>query len=296
MPKVAIVGCGFVGSTTAFSILLEGVASELILIEKTKKSAEGQALDLEHGMEFLRSAKIISGSDYKLLKSADIIVVTAGAHQELNETRLDLVSKNSKIYKEIIPKIAKHNKKAIMIIVTNPVDVMTYLAIKYSKYPKQKVIGTGTSLDTARLNYYLSEKLKVNPLDIHAYILGEHGDSSFPAWSTATIDGIKIKHYIKATKKILNYCYKKTKNAAYEIISKKGATYYAIALTITEIIKAIAEDNNKVMPVSTLLENYYGISDVCLSKIFKTELDKSEINSLNKSAKIIKETMKSMGL
>src|SRR3989344_3435274 len=302
MPKIAIVGCGFVGSTTAFSLLVEGVPSELVLINRTKKEAVGHGLDLIHGMEFLQSAKITSGNDYKLCKDCDIIIITAGAHQEPGETRLDLVNKNTKMFKEMIPKIVKYNKKAILVVVSNPVDITTYLTLKYSKYPKERVIGTGTSLDTARLRYYLGDYLKVSPNSIHAYVLGEHGDSSFPVWSSATIGSIKLKHFHGVNSHVLNNAFEKTKNAAYEVISKKGATYYAISLTVVEIIKAIANDSNRVMPVSCMVNDYYGLSNVCISvpvilnrnginKILKVDLDKNEINSLKKSASVIKEVI-----
>ncbi len=302
MPKVGIVGCGFVGSTTTFTLLLEGIASEIVLINRTKKEAVGHGLDLVHGMEFLQSAKITTGSDYKLCKDCNIIIITAGAHQEVGETRLDLVNKNTKIFKEMIPQIVKHNKKAIFIVVSNPVDIMTYLTLKYSKYQKDRVIGTGTSLDTARLRYYLGSYLKVSPNSIHAYVLGEHGDSSFPVWSSATIGSINLKHFHNVTNEILNKAFEKTKNAAYEVISKKGATYYAISLTVVEIVKAIANDSNKVMPVSCMLNDYYGINNICLSvpvilnrnginKILKVDLDKKEIENLRNSASIIKEVL-----
>jgi len=297
--KIAVIGCGFVGSTTAFNILLDGLASELVLINRDKDEAMGHALDLREGMEFMQSAKITSGSDYKLVKGCDIIIITAGAHQDKNETRLDLISKNTKIFKDIIPKIARYNKNAIMIVVTNPVDVMTYLTLKYSKYPKNRVFGTGTALDTARLRYFLGDELNISPSSVHAYVLGEHGDSSFPVWSHASIGGVNIKHFNELNDKVLNKIFTRTKNAAHEVISKKGATYYAISLTVCDIIKAIVHNSNRVIPVSTSLNNYHGISDVCISvpcvinskgisKLIKIDLNHNELESFKKSCNIIK--------
>ena len=303
--KIAVIGCGFVGSTTAYTLLLEGLASELVLINRDKDEVMGHALDLKEGMEFMESSKVIFGSDYKLAKECDIIVITAGAHQEKKETRLDLISKNAKIFKNIIPKITQYNKKAIMIIVTNPVDIMTYLALKYSKYPKERVFGTGTSLDTARLRCFLGNEINISPLNIHAYVLGEHGDSSFPVWSNASISGTNIKHFDKVNKKVLDKGFSKTKNAAYEVISKKGATYYAIALDICNIIKAIDHNSNRILPVSTMLNNYHGLSGVCLSVpciinskgidgVIKIELDSTENEMLKRSYNVIKTALKNL--
>ncbi len=301
LPKVGIIGCGFVGATTAYTLLVEGIASELVLIGREKKEVEGQGMDLMQGMEFLQSAKVISGSDYKLCKDCDIIVITAGAHQEKGETRLDLVKKNAVIFKEMIPKITQYNKKAILIVVTNPVDVMTYLTLQYSHYPKERVIGTGTSLDTARFRYFISEQLKVSPNSVHAYILGEHGDSSFPVWSSATIGGVNLKHFPNLDLKARARIYEKTKNAAYEVIARKGATYYAIALTIADLIKAIAKDSNRVLPLSCYQKEW----DVCLSvpvivnkkgidRMLPLDLDKQEMAALKKSAVILKEARKTV--
>lgn len=303
--KVAIIGAGYVGSTAAYALMISGLVSEITLIDVNKEKAEGEAMDLQHGIQFKPNISIKFGDDYKLCKDAEIIIITAGAHQKPGETRLDLVKKNSEIFKEIIPKIVKNNKKAIFLIVTNPVDVLTYLTLKYSKLPKERVIGSGTVLDTARFRYLLGEYFEVNPNSVHAYILGEHGDSSFPVWSTANIAGVPLKNFKKYDPKKMEEIYLKTKNAAYEIISKKGATYYAIGMGITRIVNAILSGHNEVLAVSGYLEKYNGISDVCLSvptilnrngikEQIIMPLNDLEISQLKNSASIIKESINSV--
>ena len=301
--KVVIVGAGFVGSTAAYALLIDGTASEIALIDVNKEKAEGEALDLKHSLQFTSQTKITFGEDYKLCKDAAIIVICAGAHQKPGETRLDLVQKNAKIFKEMMPKITRHNKDCILLIVANPLDILTYLTIKYSKFPPHKVFGSGTILDTARFRYLLGEYFEVDTTSVHAYILGEHGDSEFPVWSTANIAGINLKLFDSYNKKKMDDIFKKTKNAAYEIIAKKGATYYAIGLGITRIVKAVLKDNNAVLPVSCLLKNYYGVSDICLSvpaiinkdgikDVLKLPLNSKERDNLHKSANVLKDIIK----
>ncbi len=263
--KIAIVGAGFVGSTAAYACMIEGAASEIALIDVNREKAQGEAMDLQHGLQFKPNVKISFGSGYELCKDAEITVITAGAHQKPGETRIDLVKKNSAIFREMIPQITKHNKDCILLVVSNPLDVLTYLTLKYSKFPKNKVFGSGTILDTARLRYLLGEYFEVSPNSVHAYIMGEHGDSSFPAWSTANIAGVHLRNFKKYNKKAMDNIYSKTKNAAYEIIAKKGATYYAIGLGISKIVKSVLSDRNEVLALSSYLKNYHGINDVCLS-------------------------------
>ena len=303
--KVAIVGAGFVGSSAAYALLIEGVASEIAIIDVNKEKAEGEVMDLEHGMQFVPSCTITAGDNPKLCKDAEIVVVCAGANQKKGETRMDLAKKNAEIFKKLIPKITKHNKECILLIVANPLDVLTYIALKYSKLSPNKVFGTGTALDTARFRFMLGKNYGVSPTSVHAFILGEHGDSEFPVWSSANIAGININSVKGYNKKKNEEIFKKTKNAAYEIIAKKGATYYAIGLVITKIVKAILEDKNEVIPVSCMLKNYYGINDVCLSipavinkhgikEQLILPLSKDEVKKLKKSASIIKEYIKSV--
>lgn len=297
--KVAIIGAGFVGSTAAYALLIDGAASEIALIDVNKEKAEGEAMDLQHGLQFKPNVRISFGSSYALCKDAEIVVICAGAHQKQGETRLDLVKRNSAILKEAVSNIVKHNKRCIILVVANPLDVLTYLTIKYSKFPKNKVFGSGTILDTARFRYLLSEHFEVSPDSVHAYILGEHGDSSFPVWSTANIAGVNLRNFKKYNKKAMEKIFQKTKNAAYEVIAKKGSTYYAIGLGIVRIVRAIFSDKNTVIALSTYLKDYHGVSDVCLSVpcIVNREgikeqilmpLNAMEKKQLKKSADVIK--------
>ncbi len=263
--KVAIIGAGNVGSTAAYALLIDGVASEIALIDINKEKAEGEAMDLKHGLQFKPNLKVTFGDNYNLCKDAEIVVISAGAHQKPGETRLDLVNKNATLLKQMIPQITKNNNNCILLVVSNPLDVLTYLALKYSKFPKRRVFGSGTILDTARFRYLLAEYFGVSPNSVHAYIMGEHGDSSFPVWSTANIAGANLKYFKKYNKKELDKIYLKTKNAAYEIVAKKGATYYAIGLGIAKIVRAILSDQNEVLALSSYLNNYHGVSGVCLS-------------------------------
>ncbi|MBN2368620.1 L-lactate dehydrogenase [Candidatus Woesearchaeota archaeon] len=301
--KVAIIGAGYVGSTAAYSLFIDGVAREIALIDVNKEKAHGEALDLEHGNLFTPYTKVTYGSDYELCKGADIVVVTAGANQKPGETRLDLTKKNVAILREMIPNILKHNNSCIILMVANPLDVLTYLALKTSNLPEKRVFGTGTILDTARFRQYLGSYYNVNPQSVHAYILGEHGDSEFPVWSSANIAGIRLKDFDRYDKKELDNIFMKTKNAAYEIISRKGATYYAIGLAVTKIVRTILKDQHEILPLSCLVNDYYGVDGVCLSmpvvlsrsgiqKKIKLHLNNTEKNLLKKSAKIIKETIK----
>ena len=301
--KVAIIGAGFVGSTSAYACLIEGAASEIALIDVNKEKAEGEAMDLQHGLQFKPNTKISFGSDYSLCKDADIVVITAGAHQKPGETRIDLVKKNSEIFKEMIPQITSNNNDCILLVVSNPLDVLTYLTLKYSKFPRHKVIGSGTILDTARFRYLLGQYFEVSPNSVHAYIMGEHGDSSFPVWSTANIAGVSLKKLKKYNRKAMDSIYAETKNAAYEIIAKKGATYYAIGLGVSKIVKAILSNQNEVLALSSYLSDYHGLSDVCLSvptivnrqgikEHIKLPLDFWERRQLRKSASVIKGIIK----
>ncbi|MBI1934815.1 L-lactate dehydrogenase [Candidatus Woesearchaeota archaeon] len=301
--KVAIVGAGFVGSTAAYALLIEGAASEIALIDVNREKAEGEAMDLQHGLQFKPNVRVSFGSSYELCKDAEIVVITAGAHQKPGETRIDLVKKNSAIFKEMIPQITKHNKECILLVVSNPLDVLTYLALKYSKFPKNRVFGSGTILDTARLRYLIGQHFGVSPNSVHAYIMGEHGDSSFPVWSSANIAGVHLSHFKKYNKKAMDKIYQKTKSAAYEIIAKKGATYYAIGLGVSKIVKAVLSDQNEVLALSSYLKGYHGVSDVCLSvpcivnrngikEQILMPLNSLEKRQLKKSASLIKNILK----
>ncbi len=264
--KVAIVGAGNVGSTAAFAMMLDGVVSDLSIIDINKEKAEGEALDLQHGMQFTKSTKIEAGDSFELVAGAKIVILTAGFAQEPGgEKRLDLLEKNTKIFKQIIPKIVEQNKDCILLVVTNPLDVLTYVSYKLSGFPACRVFGTGTVLDSARLRYLLGQYFRVSPKDIMAHILGEHGDSEFAWWSAATIAGVPLASFKQYSKKSMDKIYVQVKNAAYEVINKKGATFYSIGLVIAKIVRAILTDQSRVLSVSSVLQDYNGLSDVCLS-------------------------------
>lgn len=305
--KIAVIGCGFVGSSSAFSLIQSGLFSEIVLIDSDKERAEGEAMDISHGTLFARPMKIYAGT-YDDIVDAAIIVVTAGAAQKPEETRLDLVNKNTSIFKSIIPEIAKRNCEGILLIVSNPVDILTYVAAKLSGFTENRVIGSGTVLDTARLKYVLGEHLSVDNRSIHAFIIGEHGDSEIAAWSSANVSGIPVNDFCemrghfehdKATEKIAEL----VKNSAYRIIDKKRATYYGIAMSVKRICEAIVRDEKSILPVSSMMYGQYGIDDVVLSMpavVGKNgvetkvpiSLNKEELKKLQESAKKLKEILK----
>ena len=267
--KAAIIGCGFVGSASAFSLMQSGLFSELVLIDANREKAEGEALDIAHGIPFARQMKIYAG-DYDDIMDSAVIIVTAGANQKPEETRLDLVHKNVNIFKSIIPEVAKRDYQGILLIVANPVDILTYTALKLSGMPENRVIGSGTVLDTARLKYRLGEHLCVDSRSVHAFIIGEHGDSEIAVFSSANVSGIPLNRFCEmrghfahdeSTRRIAE----EVKNSAYEIIAKKHATYYGIAMSVKRICEAIVRDEKSILPVSSMMCGEHGISDVVLS-------------------------------
>ncbi len=301
--KVAIVGAGFVGSTAAYALLIDGAASEIVIIDANKEKAEGEAMDLQHGLQFKPNVKVSFGASYELCRDAEIVVITAGAHQKPGETRTELVKKNSAIFKDMIPKITKYNKDCILVVVSNPLDILTFLALKYSKFPKNRVFGSGTILDTARFRYLIGKHYGVSPNSVHAYIIGEHGDSSFPLLSSANIAGVHLSKFKGYSKKAMEKIYQETKNAAYEIIAKKGATYYAIGLGIVKIVRAILSNQNEVLALSSYIKDYHGVKNVCLSvptiinrngikEHILIPLNSLEKKQLKKSANSIKSVLK----
>ena len=267
--KAAIIGCGFVGSATAFTLMQSQLFSELVLVDVDFDKADGEAKDIAHGIPFAGQMKIHAGI-YEDLSDAAIIIVTAGAGQKPGETRLDLVHKNVAIYESIIPRIAEQNKDAILLIVSNPVDILTYTALKLSGYPENRVLGSGTVLDTARLKYALGEHLSVDSRSVHSFIIGEHGDSEIAVWSSANVAGVPLDqfcemrgHYNHET--AMKEIAESVKNSAYEIIAKKHATYYGIAMSVKRICECIMRNEKSVMPVSSMMHGEYGIEGMCLS-------------------------------
>ncbi|HHV96627.1 MAG TPA: L-lactate dehydrogenase [Clostridiaceae bacterium] len=309
--KITIIGAGFVGSTTAYTLMLSGLVSEIAIIDINTQKVEGEVMDLNHGMPFVRPVKIYNGS-YEDCKDSDIIIISAGVNQKPGETRIDLVYRNTQVFKEIIRNILKYYTDAILLVVTNPVDILTYVTYKISGLPHNKVIGSGTVLDTARLRYLIADHVGIDVRNVHGYIIGEHGDSELAAWSTVNIAGIPIDEYCdkcqKCEKKISQLeIFENVKNAAYEIIDRKGATYYAVALAVRRIVEAIIRDENSILTVSSLVEGQYGINNICLSlpsivnskgvsTILEIPLSGSETELLIKCADSLKKVVETLDI
>lgn len=310
--KCAVIGCGFVGSTTAFSLMQSGLFSEMVLIDVNQKKAVGEAMDLTHGLPFLSPMQIYAG-DYSDLRDAALIVITAGAGQKPGETRTDLVHRNVEIFRSIVGQIVRYTRDAILLVVTNPVDVLTYVTLKLSGYPPNRVIGSGTVLDTARLKHLVGRHLGVDSRNVHTFIIGEHGDSELPVWSSANVSGIDLNHFcdICATcggqMNELQPLFNDVRDSAYHIIEAKGATYYAIALAVNRIAASIVRDENSVLPVSTLVDGHYGLSDVCLGlpaivgqegvrEVLEIPLNDEESANLQASAEKMKKIIAEAGV
>ena len=309
--KAAIIGCGFVGTSIAFSLMQKGIFSDLVLIDVNQEKAEGEAMDLSHGIPFTKEMDIRAGS-YEDIEDCAIIIITAGANQKPGETRLDLVHKNVVIYKEIIPRIKEKNQEAILLIVSNPVDIMTYVALKLSGFPKDRVIGSGTVLDTARLKYLLSRHLDVDSRSVHAFIIGEHGDSELAVWSAANVSGIPLNHFCELRgyfnhMESMDRIYQNVRDSAYDIIEKKGATYYGVAMAVERIVECIIRDEHSILPVSVYLDGLYGLKDICLSiptvvgskgaeKVLDIPLDLMEMGKLVYSSKELKGIIEELDL
>lgn len=267
--KAAIIGCGFVGSTTAFALMQTGVFSDLVLIDANPARAEGEAMDLSHGLPFAHPMKITAGT-YDDIGDCALIIITAGASQRPGETRLDLVQRNVAIFRTIIPAITQRNREAVLLIVSNPVDVLTYAALKLSGFPEHRVLGSGTVLDSARLKYLLSQHLEVDSRSVHAFVIGEHGDSEVAVWSGANVSGVALNHFCELRGHFdhpaaNDRLYREVRDSAYDIISRKGATYYGVAMAVTRVALSIVRDEHSVLPVSSMIHGLYGIQDLCMS-------------------------------
>jgi L-lactate dehydrogenase len=310
--RIAIVGGGGnVGATFAYSLLLSGLATEIVLIDANTPKVEGEAMDLNHAVPLSQPTRIWAGS-YADCAGAAVTVITAGSAQKPGETRLDLVQRNVGIFESIVASIMEHNPSGMLLIATNPVDVLTYATRKFSGLSWSRVIGSGTILDTARFRYLLSEHFNVDPRSLHAYIIGEHGDSEVPVWSLANIAGMRLPDFCAAngmgcSQPDLDEIFARTRDAAYQIIQRKGATYYAIAAGLVRIVEAILRDQRTVLTVSSYVDDYYGIRDVYLSlpavihqggveKVLRLTLADEEISGLQRSAEILKKTIHEVGL
>ena len=304
--KVAVVGLGFVGSASAFALMQSGLFSEMVLVNRDMNKAEGEALDISHGLPFAKPMKIYAGT-YDDIVDAAVIVITSDAGQKPGETRLDLVRKNVEVYRSIIPEIAKRDCEGILLIVSNPVDILTSAAVKFSGFPENRVFGSGTVLDTARLKYLLGEHLNVDSRSVHAFIIGEHGDSEIAAWSSANVSGVPLHNFCEMRghfehEKAMYEIAEGVKNSAYEIIEKKKATYYGIAMSVKRICEAIVRDEKSILPISSIQHGQYGIEGVALSMpavvgkngvetLVPIELNEAEQTALRQSAETLKQVL-----
>ncbi len=304
--KVVLVGTGFVGMSMAYSMLNRGGIEELVLIDIDKDKTLGEEMDLNHGLPYAPQKMVIKSGDYEECKDAGIVVITAGVAQKPGQTRLELAEINTNIMKQVTKNIMKSGFDGIIIVATNPVDLMAYVVWKTSGMPKNKVIGSGTVLDTARLRYLVADYLKISSKNIHAYIMGEHGDSSFVPWDYAYVGCKKVKDIMKEKKhpmEDLKKLHEGVVNAAYEIIEKKKATYYGIGMALNRLVRAIMDNENSILTVSTFLEGEYGQNDVFIGvpaiinkhgvrEILELNLNEHEQAKFNESCKIMKEMRK----
>lgn len=308
--KAAVIGCGFVGSTIAYALMQKGTFSELVLLDANHAKAEGEAMDISHGLPFAHAMDIREG-DYEDIADASVVIITAGANQKPGESRLDLVQKNAVIMRSIIREIKRVKCEGILLIVSNPVDILTQVALEESGFPKERVIGSGTVLDTARLKYLVSEKLKVDSRNVHAFIVGEHGDSELAVWSCANIYGIGLEDFARMRgyrdfEKEKDELYHAVRDSAYEIIERKGATYYGIGMAAARIAESIVRDSHTVAPVSVSLNGEYSISGLCLSipavigrdgaeQILEINFSEEENGKLRESAEELKSVLAQLG-
>lgn len=304
--KVVIIGAGMVGSTIAYTILLSNIASEIVLIDINRDRSQGEALDMNHGLAFFKQVTIKDG-DYIDCADADVIIITAGVPRKPRQTRIELAKTNVAIVKDITHNIMKHAQNPILLVISNPVDILTYIVQKESGLAAHRVLGSGTALDTGRLRYLLSRHCNIDVRNMHAYIIGEHGDSEFPVWSRANIAGKPFDEYCEECgrhcgKINRDKIFEKTKNAGAEIISKKGATYYGIAMAVSRIVGAVINNENSVLTVSHSLCGEYGLYDVALSlpcivnrngvdRIVNLLINDEEMESLKKSAEKLKSSI-----
>lgn len=310
--KLAIIGAGAVGSTTAFAAAQAGVAREIVLEDIAKQHVEAEVLDMQHGSSFYPTVSFEGSDDVEICRDADIVVITAGARQKPGQTRLELAGATINIMKSIIPSVVNVAPNAIYMLITNPVDIVTYVSLKLSGLPSNQMFGSGTNLDSARLRFLIGQQTSVNVKNVHAYIAGEHGDSEVPLWSSATIGGVPMmdwkpmEGHNPLTAEVREKIHQEVKNAAYKIIEGKGNTNYAIAMSAVDIIKAILQDSNRILPVSSLLEDFHSISDVCMSvptllnrngvnTHLNTPVSDEELAALKRSAETLRNTAREFG-
>lgn len=305
MKKIVLVGTGMVGMSFAYAALNQNLCDELVLIDINKERAKGEAMDLNHGLAFSKSSMKIKEGEYSDCQDADIVVICAGVAQKKGETRLELLNRNTSVFKSIISPVCGSGFKGIFLIATNPVDVMTRVVMKLSKFPKERVIGTGTTLDSARLRYLVGQYFGINPRNVHAYVMGEHGDTEFVPWSqallsTKPVNDVLLDNPEKYAMSSLDRIEENVRNSAYKIIDAKGATYYGIGMAIVQICRAILQDENSVLTVSCDLDGHYGHRGVCvgtpaiinkngIKTLIELSLTGKEMNKLNESCRVLQE-------
>jgi L-lactate dehydrogenase len=313
-PKVSIIGCGNVGMRYAYALMISGIARQIVIVDIDRKRLEGEVMDLSHGAPYIPAVEVVAG-DYADLADSDLVVITAGKKQKSGQTRTDLAKDNVELFRKMVPEIMKYAADAILLVVTNPVDVLAYAAYKISGKPASQVMSSGTVLDSARFRFLLSEHCGVDPHNIHAYILGEHGDSEFAVWSRAMIGGVLFKEYcnVCANSQLCHRdiefkgIFNEVRDSAYKIIENKGETSYGIGLALVRITQAIINDENAILPVSSLVNGYLGVNDVYLSlpaiinkngvrQILKLEMDPDEQAAFKNSAQAVKKVIKEAGL
>jgi len=309
--KIAMIGVGAVGASAAYALMISGLAAEIVLIDVNEAKAEGEAMDLMHGSPFVRPVTVRAGT-YADCAGAQIVVITAGSAQRPGETRLDLVKRNADIFGQMIPQIVSAAPDAILLIVSNPVDILTYVSLKLSGLPVNRVIGSGTVLDTARFRALMGHRLNVDPRSVHGYVIGEHGDSEVVVWSRATVAGLPVEDFCHQRGIAYNAMLRddigmQVRRAAYEIIARKGATYYAIGLGIRHVVESILRDQNTILTVSALMTGQFGIKDICLSLpsivdhggvegVLLPDLSPDELISLQRSATLLQQVASSINL
>ncbi|MHB8780240.1 MAG: L-lactate dehydrogenase [Candidatus Geothermincolia bacterium] len=302
--KVTIIGAGLVGATSAYAMMIAGIASEIVLVDTDERKLRGQVMDLDHGINFVPPVRVRAGS-YEDCADSRIAVISAGASQRPHESRLDLLKRNIDVFSEIVPRVAEQNPDIVLVIVTNPVDVLTFASLKLSGLPRERVIGSGTLLDSARFRYLIAHHCGVATPNVHTYIIGEHGDSELPTWSITYIAGMPLERFCVGCGRGCgaeerHSLFEQARGAAYRIISDKGATYYAIGLSVRRLIEAVLRDENSILPVSTLMRGELGVEGVCLSlpsvmnlkgvaRVLELPLDESEVEAFRQSAAIVAE-------
>jgi L-lactate dehydrogenase len=309
--KIAIVGAGAVGATIAYAAMIRGVAKQLALYDINRAKVDAEVLDLNHGLQFMPMATLEGSDDLGVCAGADVVVITAGAKQKQGQTRMELAGANVELCRSLVPQLLKVAPDALLLVVTNPVDVLTYVVQKLSGLPSRRVFGSGTVLDSSRFRYLIARHLNVAVQNVHAFIAGEHGDSELPLWSSASVGSLPLLQWSapghsRLTEEDRARIFDNVRNAAYQIIRGKGATNYAIGLATTQILEAVLHDEQRVLPVSSRLEGYLGISDVCMSvpsivnrtgveTVLEVPLNDTEREGLKRSADTIRQAIRTLG-